>query len=144
MNSKKNDLIMLFNYTSRKIENMLARQVAPFGLGLEQSGILFLLNTYKNNDFTIDDLANIMLKDKTTISRQISILEKKGLINKILKTNDKRIKFIKLTEYGKEKIQQLKNKNIDNNNIESVFNTLDATEKKNLENILHKLLQALK
>lgn len=144
MNSKKNDLIMLFGYTSRKIENMLARQVAPFGLGLEQSGILFLLNTYKNNDFTIDDLANIMLKDKTTISRQISILEKKGLINKILKTNDKRIKFIKLTESGKEKIQQLKNKNIDNNNIESVFNTLDATEKKNLENILHKLLQALK
>ena len=130
MNSKKNDLIMLFNYTSRKIENMLARQVAPFGLGLEQSGILFLLNTYKNNDFTIDDLANIMLKDKTTISRQISILEKKGLINKILKTNDKRIKFIKLTESGKEKIQQLKNKNIDNNNIESVFNTLDNNEKK--------------
>lgn len=144
MNSKKNDLIMLFSYTSRKIENMLARQVAPFGLGLEQSSILFLLNTCKNNDFTIDDLANIMLKDKTTISRQISILEKKGLINKILKTNDKRIKFIKLTESGKEKIQQLKNKNIDNNNIESVFNTLDANEKKNLENILHKLLQALK
>lgn len=130
MNSKKNDLIMLFSYTSRKIENMLARQVAPFGLGLEQSSILFLLNTCKNNDFTIDDLANIMLKDKTTISRQISILEKKGLINKILKTNDKRIKFIKLTESGKEKIQQLKNKNIDNNNIESVFNTLDANEKK--------------
>lgn len=141
MNSNKNDLIMLFGYTSRKIENMLAKRVAPFGLGLEQSGILFLLNTYKNNDFTIDDLASITLRDKTTISRQITSLEKKGLINKIVKKDDKRIKFIKLTELGKEKIQQLKN--IDGNNIESIFNTLDSTEKKNLENILHKLLQAL-
>ncbi|MFN4150718.1 MAG: MarR family winged helix-turn-helix transcriptional regulator [Candidatus Sericytochromatia bacterium] len=68
-------------------------------------GILNLL--YKNNGQTSSFIAKEMLRDKTTITRRIDLLVKKGFLFREVDKEDKRVIRIYLTDKAKEKQSDL-------------------------------------
>ena len=66
---------------------------------IEQWRILFYL--WKEDGINQQELAKRSKKEKSTITRQIDILEKKGLIIRRSQSSDKRNKQIFLTQQGK-------------------------------------------
>lgn len=69
-------------------------------LSIEQFIVLNVLT--KNNGKTQNDLALITESDKTSLSRLIKTMEKKGLISRKSIKTDKRVKTIYLTNYGEK------------------------------------------
>lgn len=69
-------------------------------LSKEQFIVLKVLT--ENNGKPQHDLALITESDKTSLSRLISTMEKKGLISRKSIKTDKRVKNIYLTNFGKE------------------------------------------
>ena len=61
-----------------------------------------------SSDICQRDLAKILLKDRSNVTRIVSILEKKSLIKRISTTKSKRpVKMIKITEKGQKVVDEL-------------------------------------
>lgn len=131
----------LFGMTARHIENYIYKLLQPYGLGFEQAGMLFLLSCRK--DLQLNDIVKESLKDKTTISRAISSLEKKGFITKTHSHRDKRIVYINIAQEGKDKLQELTDSTIFSE-AESIFtNALTTEEQEIFKQCLTKILKGM-
>jgi len=67
-------------------------------ISLVQSHIIYEIKRRKN--ISMQQVAEALGVDITTFSRQISTLEKKGLVNKTPDPEDKRVNILSLTEKG--------------------------------------------
>ncbi len=78
----------------------IARRFAAAGLPLtaQDFGILYRLNNAEET--TQKDLAAAMLRDKTTITRRIDGLVRKGLVERRQHPNDRRCAIVSLTDAG--------------------------------------------
>lgn len=100
-NFKENDsLVMLLDRSTRYVGINLQRifKYKGFDITVEQWMILLLL--WSQNGRTQQEIADLIGKDKGTISPQIDGLEKRGLIVRIQDDQDKRRKWIRLTRKG--------------------------------------------
>lgn len=108
-------------------------------LTAEQWGIInFLLEEDGINQNQIGKLIN---KDHTCVSRLIDTLIKKGIINKEISLEDKRVNLIYLTKAGKE----LQNKAADTvrHSLDKVFKNVSEEEKKIFSIVLDKIIKNL-
>lgn len=94
---KINEVALQININFNKV-------LEPYGIAVEQRGTLEIIK----NDPRVNQsvIANILKKDKTTISRGLNSLEKKGLIYKEESSTDKRAKMIKLTQKGEAILEE--------------------------------------
>ncbi len=90
------------NQTANKINNKFTKLLNNFDIAPEQRAALEIIKYEKDVNQT--KIANILGKDKTTISRTLSALEKKGFISK--KQIDKRTNLIELTKLGNEILEK--------------------------------------
>ena len=86
------------NQTANKINNKFNYILQSYDIAPEQRATLEIIKYEKDVNQT--KIANILGKDKTTISRTLATLEKKGLISKV--EIDKRTNRIKLTKEGEK------------------------------------------
>lgn len=108
-------------------------------LTAEQWGIInFLLEEDGINQNQIGKLIN---KDHTCVSRLIDTLIKKGIINKEISLEDKRVNLIYLTKVGKE----LQNKAADTvrHSLDKVFKNVSEEEKEIFSIVLDKIIKNL-
>ena len=108
-------------------------------LTAEQWGIInFLLEEDGINQNQIGKLIN---KDHTCVSRLIDTLIKKGIINKEISLEDKRVNLIYLTKAGKE----LQNKAADTvrHSLDKVFKNVSEEEKEIFSIVLDKIIKNL-
>ncbi|HYB99512.1 MAG TPA: MarR family winged helix-turn-helix transcriptional regulator [Candidatus Limnocylindrales bacterium] len=87
---------------ARAVTQLYDEALRPCGLRATQLGLLAM--THKAGSLPISRLAELLVMDRTTLTRNIKPLEKQGLIC----TNcgdDKRIRSICLTEEGKAALQ---------------------------------------
>ncbi|WP_459611901.1 MarR family winged helix-turn-helix transcriptional regulator [Corynebacterium urogenitale] len=76
-----------------------ARVTSSLGLTYNEASIL---STIRDNPaLSSNDLATALQSDKSTISRQVSILKGKGLVEKRKREDNRRINEIVLTEQGR-------------------------------------------
>ena len=94
----KNSIGFKINQTANKINNKFNNILNEYKIAPEQRATLEIIKFEKDVNQT--KIANILAKDKTTISRTLSALEKKGFIQK--EAIDKRTNLIKLTVLGEE------------------------------------------
>lgn len=90
----------------------------PYDIAPEQYGIMKLLD--EGSTINVSEIANLTDKDKSTITRMVNAIEKKGFIIKETDKSDKRIQRIKLTEFGKkavDNVSEVISKNIDDINV---------------------------
>ena len=86
------------NKTANLLNSSFNQKLQPHGIALEQRATLEILEFEK--DVTQTKIAQILGKDKTTISRTLKTLEKKGFVKK--EELNKRTYLIKLTKLGEE------------------------------------------
>ena len=66
----------------------------------------FLIEIYKNDGISQEDLAKILFLNESTVTRNLDKLEKKGFIKR---TPDKRKKIITITDEGSEVAKEVMN-----------------------------------
>lgn len=94
----KNSIAYRFIRGANSVNKTLNKKLSPYNIAIEQRATLEIIKFEPNvNQVTI---ANLLGKDKTTISRSLDSLEKKGLIKKSETIEDKRYKKVELTEAG--------------------------------------------
>jgi len=76
-----------------------------YNLTTQDFGILFRLN--KQDGLSQMQIADLMMRDKTTITRRLDGLVKKGLVERRMDENDRRKFCIHLTAMGIEAVKQL-------------------------------------
>ena len=114
-------------------------KVNEIDITVEQWRILFYL--WKEDGVNQQELALIAKKEKSTMTRQIDALEKKGLVERRNLSKDKRNKLIFLTEKGSA---------IENKSLEVAEKITQRSEEgitteelKIFKNVLHKILKNL-
>lgn len=90
------------NQTANKLNNKFNLLLQPYDIAPEQRATLEIIKY--ENDVNQTKIAQILGKDKTTISRTLATLDKKGFISKI--QIDKRTNQIKLTLLGEEILEK--------------------------------------
>lgn len=96
----KNSIAYRFIRGANSVNKTLNKKLNTYNIAIEQRATLEIIKFEKNVNQTT--IANLLGKDKTTISRSLNSLEKKGLIKKIENLEDKRINTIQLTKEGEE------------------------------------------
>lgn len=86
--------------TSRAITQFYDKMLEPSGLAVTQFSLLIRLSISESP--TITKMANEMIIDRTTLTRNLGILQRRGLIKITESSNDKRTKNIITTNKGKE------------------------------------------
>jgi DNA-binding MarR family transcriptional regulator len=86
--------------TSRAITQFYDKMLEPSGIPITQFSLLVGISISKSP--TITKLANEMIVDRTTLTRNLGILQRQGIVEIIESGNDKRIKNIIITNKGKE------------------------------------------
>jgi DNA-binding MarR family transcriptional regulator len=129
----KNSIGYRINKVASNINTCLNKLLIPYDIGIEQRATLEIIKFEPNANQTT--IAQLLGKDKTTISRTLNALEKKGFIIKDDIQNDKRVNVIKLTQKGEaileESLEEIKNfrekltQTMSTLEIEMLFNSLD-------------------
>jgi DNA-binding MarR family transcriptional regulator len=95
------------NFNIRKAMRAVSQHydkiMAPSGLRATQFTILTVLNS--TDSVTITELANYLVMERTTLTRNLKPLEKEGYLKIIPDIHDRRSRRIKITSSG-EKIQK--------------------------------------
>jgi DNA-binding MarR family transcriptional regulator len=100
----KNSMGYRINKVANAINVQLNKILAQYDIAVEQRATLEIIKFEKNVNQTM--IAQLLGKDKTTISRSLLALEKKGLILKNVIQKDKRLKVIELTLKGEEILEK--------------------------------------
>ncbi|MAD41774.1 MAG: hypothetical protein CL623_05215 [Arcobacter sp.] len=129
----KNSIGFKINQTANKINNKFNNILNEYKIAPEQRATLEIIKFEKDVNQT--KIANILAKDKTTISRTLSALEKKGFIQK--EAIDKRTNLIKLTTMG-EKILEKSQKSVQEFR-KDLFSNLEKEEALKLIELLEKI-----
>ena len=74
---------------------------------LSPEQIVTLINIKEGDHLTMTEIAERMVRDKTTLTRMTENLEKMGLVEKITDPNDRRQIFLKLTDSGLNRLKQI-------------------------------------
>ncbi|WP_083690460.1 MarR family winged helix-turn-helix transcriptional regulator [Zobellia uliginosa] len=131
----------LISATERLLSAHLQRAFQENGVGItiEQWRILFYL--WKEDGINQQELAKRSKKEKSTMTRQLDTLEKKGLLIRRCLDEDKRNKQIFLTKQGKA----LENKalSIANTITELSENGIAPDELAQFKQVLHKIIENL-
>lgn len=96
----KNSIAYRFIRGANSVNKTLNKKLSPYDIAIEQRATLEIIKFEENVNQTT--IANLLGKDKTTISRSINSLEKKGLIKKSDTLEDKRSNKVELTSAGEK------------------------------------------
>lgn len=99
----KNSIAYRITRAANKVHKTINKKLSPYNIAIEQRATLEMIKFEEDvNQMMISNLLN---KDKTTISRSLTALEKKGLITKTETLDDKRSKKVELTSKGESTLK---------------------------------------
>jgi DNA-binding MarR family transcriptional regulator len=84
---------------ARRVTRVYADALAPAGLGVNQSSILTRLSLAGPS--TIQDLARLLVMDRSTLGHLLRPLEERGLMKLEVSEQDRRSRMVALTPAGK-------------------------------------------
>jgi DNA-binding MarR family transcriptional regulator len=84
---------------ARRVTKIYDDALAPIGLGVNQFSILVRLSLVGSS--TIQDLARLLVMDRSTLGHVLRPLEKRGLVKLEVSEQDRRSRMISLTQAGK-------------------------------------------
>lgn len=99
------ELLGRAHYSMRR---RLNRRMAGSGIELTGEQCMILLVPGCESKLIQQDLADRLFKDKTGISRLVSTMERKGLIQRTSTVEDRRNNFLELTDYGHSMVSRSK------------------------------------
>lgn len=132
----KNSIAYRFIRGANSVNKTLNKKLTPYDIAIEQRATLEIIKFEPHVNQTT--IANLLGKDKTTISRSLNSLEKKGLIIRSEISGDKRSNKIELTKAGDQILEDTReevtsywesiNKKLSQEEIEMFFKIIDKLE----------------
>ena len=94
--------------TGRVLRNMIQMRLkeAQLDITMEQGAVLMRLG--QSDGCSQNELTDFLSKDKTTIARLVSNMERNSFLVRVPSENDARVKLLYLTQKGKEEQAKLK------------------------------------
>ena len=119
-NFKKEDTIgFLLGRTHRVMSNQMKRRFAEAGHDLTQEQMIVLITLWSEDGCSQQRLADLMFKEKSSVTRLITNIEKRNLVLRVPDQNDRRNKLIYLTHQGKALKEEV---------MEIIFEMLDKAQ----------------
>lgn len=106
--------------------------------GLSDTEYMICSYAYSHEGCSQDDVVSALKIDKTTIGKALSVLEKKGCIERTIDTEDKRKKRLRVTEEGRLRIMDLMN--VHNEWLSEVITCLSPKEQAQFESYCKRIL----
>lgn len=103
----KNSLAHLMGRTSRAVLSRVQKSFTSAGHCITVEQWLLLVNLRNRDGQLHQELADSTYKDKTTVTRLLDGLEKKGLVKRAAGTTDRRQRRISITGTGQELLRTL-------------------------------------
>jgi len=95
------DLLTIARYNGIFNRQTQAYITAAFAnMSISYSEGILLMNLYDNEGINQEELSSMLFIDKAATARSIKLLEKKGYITREVKTKDRRVKKLYLTDYA--------------------------------------------
>ncbi|MFP5220946.1 MAG: MarR family winged helix-turn-helix transcriptional regulator [Acidobacteriota bacterium] len=91
---------------SRSITSLYDAHLKPAGLKVTQYSMLMTIA--RNPSVAISSLADILVMDQTTVTRNLQLLKKKGYVRMDPSPDDQRMKCVTLTATGQAKLEAAK------------------------------------
>ncbi len=88
---------------SRKFSVLLEKSLRSEGLSLSNWRVLLCLSTYEQR--TLNQIVDYTLLPQSTLSRSLVRMEERGLISKTRRSDDARNYKIKITQQGRNKLE---------------------------------------
>ena len=98
-----NCLCLNVRKAARAITRVYDEAIQPTGLRATQLSILFMLSL--RGEMPISELAQRLVMDRTTLSRNLRPLEKEGLVS-VAHGSDRRMRIVELTPNGQEILEE--------------------------------------
>ncbi len=133
-----NSVGFYIGFTASAIKNELIKRLSEKGHDITHAQWMILMMLWAKDGRNQNELTGLMYKEKTTITRVIEVMERRGLIFREVDPNDKRNKICYLTEQSNE----LKDKVIPeviNLNVQAAQN-ISNEELAHFKSILKKIL----
>jgi DNA-binding MarR family transcriptional regulator len=125
------------SYTANSMRNALTKTFHDLGYDLTHAQWVVLIKLDEKEGKPMQELIDLLYKEKTTVTRMIDGLEKRGLIEKKPVSGDKRARQVFLTEDGIEIRKKLNPIALDFN--EKISENLTDEEINQLISILKKI-----
>ena len=90
--------------TGRLLTKKYDQYLKPSGLKITQFSML--ANIARNPGITVSKLAELLVMDQSTVTRNLRVLEKTGYIHLEADTVDHRIKRIQITDFGMSRMDE--------------------------------------
>lgn len=123
--------------TSKIIDYHLQVLLHQHGLDLTKEQMIVLKKLHEKDGLNQNELAFLTLRNKSSLTRLLSKMEKKGYITRKQSLSDKRSKNIYVTALGKKTFQ--KTRPVIKKMIETVEHNITDSEKKQIINTLQKI-----
>lgn len=114
---------------ARRVTHVYDTALAPAGLSLCQYGILSAINSRGAALPSVQELAEELVLDRSTLGQNLRPLERDGFISLLTDPRDQRVRLIALTKLGLAKFKEAnKYWKIAQDRFEAVFGEQEATE----------------
>lgn len=102
----ENSIVPFLGRTVKTLDLYIEEEFAQNDIFLTKMQFVFLMIINRNNGQPQNNLAHLTGRDKTTFTRNISTLEKKGWVERHPSDTDKRIKLVFITPAGKDYVKK--------------------------------------
>lgn len=94
-------------FVSQALRNNITKRFNDNGFDITFAQWPMLVTLWHFEDLSQNAVSKMMQRDKTSVARMLSGMEKHSLISRKIDPNDRRNKLINLTDKGKELVSQL-------------------------------------
>ena len=126
-----------FGKTAKIVDYFIHEAMQQKQLDLTKEQMIVLKKLHDRDGLPQGELAFLTLRNKSSLTRLLVKMEKKGYINRKQDLDDKRINHVFLTKTGKEVFK--KTRPIIKNIIETMEKGISASEKKQMIELLKKI-----
>lgn len=123
--------------TVKLVDYFLQESLNELNLGLTKEQMIVLKRLHDNDGMNQNELAFITLRNKSSLTRLLSNMEKNNLLLRKVSDKDKRIKHVHLTQKGTETFKKLKP--ILKKLMATIEEDVSAEEKQSIITILKKI-----
>lgn len=93
--------------TMKYIDLYIASKMAEHGINLTRQQVILMKFLYHDGPLPQNDLAFLTDRDKTSLTRLLSTMEKKNLVARITSPEDKRVNLVHLTKNGEKVLNEV-------------------------------------
>ena len=93
---------VLVNIFNCKLKKHMAAEFKAHGINLTAEQFLVMDTLWNQGEMTQQSIAYIIQKDKNSVTQFIDNLEKKGLVQRVVDSSDRRVNNIRLSKAGSE------------------------------------------